>query len=113
MSKLKVGVIGCGSIARHRHLLEYHANEGVEISAGCVILIERDERRTSIYHAREYKDYEKVLEEEEIDGISVCLPNYLHAPVSIAALQAGKHVLCEKPMATSSEEAEEMIQAAK
>src|SRR5699024_12346984 len=59
------------------------------------------------------KDYEKVLQEEEIDAISVCLPNYLHAPLSIAALQAGKHVLCEKPMATSSEEAEEMIQAAK
>src|SRR5699024_10719970 len=55
----------------------------------------------------------KVLQEEEIDAISVCLPNYLHAPLSIAALQAGKHVLCEKPMATSSEEAEDMIEDAK
>lgn len=113
MSKLKVGVIGCGSIARHRHLLEYHANESVEIVAVCDIVIERAEEMASLYHARAYKDYEKVLQEEEIDAISVCLPNFLHAPVSIAALQAGKHVLCEKPMATSSEEAEEMIQAAK
>src|SRR5699024_3614491 len=52
-------------------------------------------------------------QQEEIDAISVCLSNYLHAPLSIAALQAGKHVSCEKPMATSGEEAEEMIQAAK
>src|SRR5699024_434998 len=110
MSKLKVGVIGCGSIARHRHLLEYHANESVEIVAVCDIVIERAEEMASLYQAKAYKDYEKVLQEEEIDAISVCLPNYLHAPLSIAALQAGKHVLCEKPMATSSEEAEEMNQ---
>ena len=50
---------------------------------------------------------------EKTDAVSVCLPNYLHAPVSIAALEAGCHVLCEKPMATSREEAEEMIEAAK
>ena len=50
---------------------------------------------------------------KNIDAVSVCLPNYLHAPVSIAALEAGCHVLCEKPMATSKEEAEAMIQAAK
>ena len=52
------------------------------------------------------------LENEQVDAVSVCLPNYLHAPVSIAALNAGCHVLCEKPMATSKEEAEDMIQAA-
>src|SRR5699024_389553 len=49
---------------------------------------------------------------EQVDAVSVCLPNYLHAPVSIAALHAGNHVLCEKPMATSSEEAQQMIEAA-
>lgn len=113
MSKLKVGVIGCGSIARHRHLLEYHANEEVEITAVCDIIVERAEEMANLYGAKAYSDYEKVLEENDIDAISVCLPNYLHAPVSIAALSAGKHVLCEKPMATSSEEAENMIEAAK
>src|SRR5699024_11843138 len=79
MSKLKVGFIGCGSIARHCHLLEYHANEGVEIVAVCDIVIERAEEMASLYQAKAYKDYEKVLQEEEIDAISVCLPNFLHA----------------------------------
>src|SRR5699024_7019805 len=110
MSKLKVGVIGSGSIAWHRHLLEYHANEGVEIVSVCENVIERADYMALLYHVIAYKDYEILLQEEEIDVISVCEPNYLHSPVSIAALQAGKHVLCEKPMATSSEEAEEMIQ---
>ena len=59
------------------------------------------------------RSYEELFEVEKPDAVSVCLPNYLHAPVSIAALQAGCHVLCEKPMATSRAEAEEMIEAAK
>src|SRR5699024_9141644 len=57
--------------------------------------------------------YKKLLADDSIDVISVCLPNYLHAPASIAASNAGKHVLVEKPMATSREEAEAMIEAAK
>lgn len=110
MSKLKVGVIGCGSIAQNRHLIEYQMNESVEIVAVCDIVLERAEKMAALYQAQAYGDYEKVLL-EDIDAISVCLPNYLHAPVSIKALQAGKHVLCEKPMAISSKEAVEMIQA--
>src|SRR5690625_2065042 len=64
------------------------------------------------YGAAAYTDYKDVIADKTIDVISVCLPNYLHAPVSIAASEAGKHVLCEKPMATSREEAEQMITAA-
>ncbi|SDO33964.1 Gfo/Idh/MocA family protein [Alkalicoccus daliensis] len=110
---IKVAVIGCGSIARHRHLPEYAANQDVEIAAVCDIVQERAEELGSIYDAMAYTDYQEMLEREEIEAVSVCLPNYLHAPVSIAALKSGKHVLCEKPMATSSEEAEEMIETAK
>ena len=112
MTKLKIAVIGCGSIAQNRHLLEYQANENVEIKAVCDIVEERARKIGQLYGATLYTDYEVLLKEEEIDAVSVCLPNYLHAPVSIAALNAGAHVLCEKPMATSKEEAEEMIQAA-
>ncbi|WP_062351359.1 Gfo/Idh/MocA family protein [Bacillus kwashiorkori] len=113
MEKLKVGVIGCGSIAKHRHLPEYEMNANVEIVAVCDIVPERAEQMAEKYNAKAFTEYEELLKLEEIDAVSVCLPNYLHAPVSIAALNAGKHVLCEKPMATSREEAQAMIDAAK
>ncbi|MEH7305238.1 Gfo/Idh/MocA family protein [Neobacillus drentensis] len=113
MSKVKVGIIGCGSIAQYRHLPEYKANKKVEIVAVCDIVAERAEKMAEEYGAKAFTNYKEVLKLADIDAISVCLPNYLHAPVSIDALNAGKHVLCEKPMATSKEEAEAMIEAAK
>ncbi|MFC0470654.1 Gfo/Idh/MocA family protein [Halalkalibacter kiskunsagensis] len=112
MSTLKVAVIGCGSIAKYRHLPEYNANNQVEIVAVCDIVPERAEQMAEEYGALAFTDYKEVLKVNGLDAISVCLPNYLHAPVSIDALNAGKHVLCEKPMATSKEEAEAMIAAA-
>ncbi|MBO1004013.1 Gfo/Idh/MocA family protein [Pseudogracilibacillus auburnensis] len=112
MSKLKVGVIGCGSISRYRHLPEYAANSQVEIVAVCDIIEDRATEMAEQYNATAYTDYNKMLEEADIDVVSVCTPNYLHAPMSIDALNAGKHVLCEKPMATSEEEAKNMIAAA-
>ncbi|MBE4909124.1 Gfo/Idh/MocA family oxidoreductase [Bacillus luteolus] len=111
MEKIKIGVIGCGSIAKHRHLPEYATNELVEIVAVCDIVAQRAEELANTYQARAYTDYNELLASEDVDAVSVCTPNYLHAPISIAALQAGKHVLCEKPMATSREEAEAMIAA--
>ena len=113
MTKLRVAVIGCGSIAKHKHLGEYHHNPAVEIVAVCDLVEERVNEMAQQYGAKAYTSYEEMLEVEKIDAVSVCLPNYLHAPVSIAALDAGCHVLCEKPMATSREEADAMIQAAK
>ncbi|GGM19625.1 oxidoreductase [Paraliobacillus quinghaiensis] len=113
MKTLKVAVIGCGSIAKHRHLPEYALNDSVEIVAVCDLVKERAETMAEQYQAAVYTDYKTLLSEEKIDAVSVCLPNYLHAPVTIAALEAGAHVLCEKPMATSKEEAENMIKTAK
>ncbi|PRO65943.1 Gfo/Idh/MocA family protein [Alkalicoccus urumqiensis] len=110
---LKIAVVGCGSIARHRHLPEYDANPDVVVQAVCDINQDRVEEIGSMYNAMTYTSYETMLEKEDVDAVSVCTPNYLHAPVTIAALNAGKHVLCEKPMATSREEADDMIEAAK
>jgi len=110
---LKIAVIGCGSIAKHRHLPEYAANKHVEITAVCDIVGERAEEAAAKYEAKAYTDYQEMLKQDDIDAVSVCLPNYLHAPVSVDALNAGKHVLCEKPMATSAEEADQMIEAAR
>ncbi|WP_026576297.1 Gfo/Idh/MocA family protein [Bacillus sp. UNC438CL73TsuS30] len=113
MSKLRIAVIGCGSIARHRHLPEYAANSKVQIVAVCDIVKERAEEIGGQFGAKAFSNFEELLLEAEIDAVSVCTPNYLHAPISIAALNAGKHVLCEKPMATSQAEALAMIEAAK
>lgn len=113
LTTLRVAVIGCGSIAKNRHLGEFNQHPNVEIVAVCDIVEERAQEVAQTYGAKAYTNYEDILKIEEIDAVSVCLPNYLHAPVSIAALEAGKHVLCEKPMATSIEEADAMIEAAK
>lgn len=112
MAKIKVGVIGCGSIAKHRHIPEYAMNPNVEIVAFCDTVAERAHSFAEQYNAKAYVDYTELLENEEVEAVSVCTPNVFHAPITIAALQAGKHVLCEKPMATSNEEAEAMIAAA-
>ncbi|WP_077619343.1 Gfo/Idh/MocA family protein [Bacillus sinesaloumensis] len=113
MGKLKVAVIGCGSIAKFRHLPEYKANQHVDIVAVCDINEERVKETAEKYGAKPYTNYEDLLKEVHVDIVSVCTPNYLHAPISIAASNAGAHVLCEKPMATSYEEAKAMIVAAK
>ncbi|GAB3058898.1 Gfo/Idh/MocA family protein [Virgibacillus ainsalahensis] len=112
MTKLRVAVIGCGSIAKHRHLPEHHNNPNVEIVAVCDHRAERAQAAADTYGVKAYTEYETLLAKESVDAVSVCLPNYLHAPVSIAALESGCHVLCEKPMATSREEADQMIEAA-
>ncbi len=112
MEKIKVGIIGCGSIAKHRHLPEYFSNDHVEIVAVCDIVAERANELAEQYKATSYMNYEDLLENPDITAVSVCTPNFLHAEISVAALNAGKHVLCEKPMATSLEEAKEMIEAA-
>ncbi|MEK4300253.1 Gfo/Idh/MocA family oxidoreductase [Oceanobacillus sp. FSL W8-0428] len=109
---LNIAVIGCGSIAKYRHLPEYAQNKHVNIAAVCDIVGERAEKAALQFDAKAYTDYKELLKSEKIDAVSVCLPNYLHAPVSIDALNAGVHVLCEKPMATSEEEADKMIEAA-
>lgn len=113
MKKYRVAVIGCGSIAIWRHFIEYEANPHAEIVAVCDIVPERAEDAAKKFGAEAFTDYQELLEQVKPDIVSVCLPNYLHAPVSIAALEAGAHVLCEKPMATSHEEGQAMIAAAK
>ncbi|MGG2066958.1 Gfo/Idh/MocA family protein [Bacillus sp. S14(2024)] len=113
MEKIKVAVIGCGSIAKYRHLPEYQFNENVELVAVCDVKEERVNSVAKQYGAAAYTKYEELLASGIVDAVSVCTPNYLHAPISIAALNSGVHVLCEKPMATSEEEAKAMIEAAK
>ena len=111
--KMGFGVIGAGFIGR-AHAEAYSSYKYGEVVAICDVDEARARELADKVGAKYvFTDYEKMLEVEEIDAVSVCLPNKLHAPVSIAALEAGKHVLCEKPMATNAEEAQRMVDAAK
>ena len=115
MDKLKVAVIGNGGISGV-HLRGYSLNPDVEIYALCDINEERLNRRGDEYHvdpARRFTDVNEMLSAcPEIEAVSVCTWNAAHAQCAIAALNAGKHVLCEKPMAMTVEEAEAMQAAA-
>jgi UDP-N-acetylglucosamine 3-dehydrogenase len=113
MSKIKVAVIGCGAIAQRRHIPEYAANPNVELVAFADPVIERAEEMANTYGGKSYSSYEELLKNVKVDAVSVCTPNYLHAPMTIAAANAGAHVLVEKPMASSVEEGEQMIEAAR
>lgn len=112
MDKIKVAVIGCGAIAQRRHIPEYALLSNVEFVAFCDPIVERAEQYAEQYGAKAYTDYKQLLKEVKCDAVSVCTPNALHAPVAIAAANAGANVLVEKPMAITDEEASAMIQAA-
>ena len=110
---IHVGVAGCGKIAQVRHLPEYQDHPGVRIAGLFDINPERARALAEQYGAKAYETYEALLSDPEIDAVSVCTTNATHADMAVAALKAGKHVLCEKPMATSLEDCERMVQAAR
>ena len=114
MSKIKVAVIGVGGISKH-HINSYLENRNVELYAFCDINERVLKAKGETYGiTRLYTDEATMLKElPEIDAVSVCTWNSAHAPCAIMALEAGKHVLCEKPMATNSEDAIKMLETAK
>ena len=112
MKKLKVGIIGAGTLSTF-HMNAYKNNPDVEIIAVCDSNIERAMGRAAEYEVKEYYgDYAKMLEKAEIDAVSVITSNNTHTPITIAALEAGKHVLCEKPPALNAAGAKAMEEAA-
>jgi predicted dehydrogenase len=113
MQRLKTAVIGCGSITRHRYAPELAAHPDVELVAFCDPVISRAEAYAGLHHAAAYRDYEDMLREQQVNLVVVCTPNVLHAPVALAAIEAGAHVIVEKPMASTEAEAEAMIEAAR
>ena len=109
---MKIGIIGVGTIAAF-HIEAYQKNPNVEVYAFCDINEKRLKAMGEKYGVtRLYTDKDEMLKLEELDAVSVCTWNSAHAPCSIAALKAGKHVLCEKPMAMNADEARAMKQAA-
>ena len=110
---IKVGIIGCGKIAQVRHIPEYAANPHAEVYGFYDINLARAEELAKKFGGKAFATYEELLADPEIQAVSVCAANHAHAEISIAALKAGKHVLCEKPMAVTLEECEAMVAAAK
>ncbi len=112
MSKLKIGIIGVGNIAT-AHIPAYLRNPDVELYAFCDINPDRLKQMGEKYGVtRLFTDKDEMLKLKEIDAVSVCTWNSAHAECAIAALNAGKHVLCEKPTAMSTAEALAMKEAA-
>lgn len=109
----KIGIIGCGRIAQVRHIPEYIANPDAELAGYYDFNKERVQELAEAYGGKVYGSYDEMLKDPVIDAVSVCVANDAHAKVTIDALQAGKHVLCEKPMAMNLEECEQMVAAAK
>ena len=109
--KVRIGIIGCGAGRFHARRYASLADVALVALAG----LDQDrchEIATTHDIPRIYRDYTELLAQPDIDGVSICTPNHLHAPMTIAALEAGKHVLVEKPLATSIAEGEAMAEAA-
>jgi len=114
MKEIKVGIIGTGGIAGGKHLPGHRSVEGVSVIAACDVVEERVKNfaeKNDIPNI--FTDYEEMLKMDELDAVSVCTPNRYHAGPTIAALEAGKHVICEKPLSDNAIDGQKMVDAAK
>jgi len=110
---VKVGIIGSGLIAQMAHIPGY-LEADADIVAVCDIVEERAEEVAKKFNIPNvYTDYKELLSDPEIQAVSICTPNYLHAQMTIDALESSKHVLCEKPMAMNIDEAQRMLQTSR
>ena len=116
MEKIRIGIIGCGGIANGKHMPSLRNVKDCEMVAFCDLIEERAVKAAKDFgteDAKVYTDYKKLLEDKTIDVVHVCTPNRSHSFITVDALEAGKHVMCEKPMAINSAEAKKMVDAAK
>ena len=115
MTKTRVAIIGCGGIANGKHMPSLKKVKDCEMVAFCDVIVERAEKACADYgteNAKVYEDYRDLLADQTIDVVHVCTPNRSHSEITVAALESGKHVMCEKPMAINSVEAKKMLDAA-
>jgi predicted dehydrogenase len=116
-NKLKIGIIGCGGIAEQKHMPALaKLGQLAEMTAFCDVVEDKAIKAAQQFgtqEARVYTDYKELLQDETIDVVHVLTPNLQHSFITVDALEAGKHVMCEKPMAINSVEAKKMLDAAK
>ena len=114
MRKLRAGIVGCGGIANGKHLPAMQKSGLYEVVAFCDIIIERAQETKEKFgteDAKVFEDYRELLK-EDLDVVYVTTPNRSHAEISIAAMEAGRDVMCEKPMAKNYAEAQKMVETA-
>ena len=115
MKKLRAGIVGCGGIANAKHLPAMEKCGLYEVAAFCDIIPERAQETKEKFgssDAKVFTDYRELVK-EDLDVVYVTTPNRSHAEISIAAMEAGKDVMCEKPMARTYAETEKMLETAK
>ena len=112
MEKLGFAVIGCGTIGKLPARV-IHANPNAVLVALCDVNEESGTRLAEELNCKYYKDYMDALNDSEIQAVSICLPSGMHAAITIAAANAGKHIICEKPIDIEVSRAEDMVNAAK
>ncbi len=116
MEKLRVAIVGCGGIAGGKHMPSLKKIKEVEMVAFCDIIEEKAIAAAKTYGipgAKVTTDYMEIANDPDIDVVHVCTPNRSHSFISIACLEGGKHVMCEKPMAKTADEAKKMLETAK
>jgi predicted dehydrogenase len=114
LKTVNIGVIGAGGIANNAHLPSYQNCPNANIVAIADIdetALHTTQKKFDVPNA--FTDYNDLLAMEDIDAVSVCTPNYVHKAPAIAAMRAGKHVLCEKPLAMNAAEGEEIVAVSK
>jgi len=113
-NNVRIGIIGTGGIARNRHIPSFKAQPDVDIVAAADVVADSlNEVGAKFAIPNLYSDYRDMIAKESLDGVVICTPNKYHAPAAIDALNAGVHVLCEKPMALDPAEGRAMLAAAK
>jgi predicted dehydrogenase len=111
--KTRIAVVGAGHVAQVAHIPSYRSNPDAEL----VAIVDYDPVKAKRIKAQFgfhewYEDFNTMLRKSNVHAVDICTPNYLHAPMAIAALRSGRDVMCEKPMARNAKEAQQMVDAA-
>lgn len=116
MSKVKCGVIGCGWIGELKHISYLLKTEDAELTAICDIneeVLANVVKKYNLTNVKTYTDYKELCADPDVDAVHVCTPNGFHHDMTMCAIENKKHVFCEKPLATTTDDAFEMVEAAK
>ena len=111
MKKIKVGIVGSGFAANLHAKAYQRCLNATLVAASAIDNLESFCEQHNIPNS--YSDYREMLEQEDIQMVSICVPNYLHKEITLATAYAGKHVVCEKPLATTLKDADEMVNICK
>ncbi len=112
-SRLRVGVVGCGAQVQFAYIPALKTNPNIELVALCDVNIRKLRQLATLHNVkRYYSDFDRLKEDAEIQAVIIATPTYLHAPMAMAAMEYGKDVLCEMPLAVCAEEAREMVAVA-